>query len=115
VPRTYDDSSDQPIGFGSFQLYPATRILKKDMDPVDIGGRAFYILIALLRRPNEVVTKRELFELVWPNINVDDGSLRTRWGRRGRMRIRRASSRFRLCLRISSGATKQFGRLVRSC
>jgi predicted ATPase/DNA-binding winged helix-turn-helix (wHTH) protein len=72
-----DDSGDRPIGFGPFQLYPAARILKKNLDPVDIGGRAFDILVALLRRPNEIVTKRELFELVWPNIHVDDGSLRT--------------------------------------
>jgi predicted ATPase/DNA-binding winged helix-turn-helix (wHTH) protein len=72
-----DDSEERPIGFGPFQLYPAARILKKNLDPVDIGGRAFDILVALLRRPNEIVTKRELFELVWPNIHVDDGSLRT--------------------------------------
>jgi len=32
-----DDSGDRPIGFGLFQLYPAARILKKDLDPVDIG------------------------------------------------------------------------------
>ena len=71
MPRTSDDSEDRstqgsinsgdrPIGFGPFQLYPAARILKKDLDPVDIGGRAFDILVALLRRPNEIVTKREL-------------------------------------------------------
>ena len=72
-----DDSGDRAIGFGPFHLYPAARILKKNLDPIDIGGRAFDILVALLRRPNEIVTKRELFELVWPNIHVDDGSLRT--------------------------------------
>jgi DNA-binding response OmpR family regulator len=55
-----DESPDQPIGFGPFELYPATRILKKDMGPVDIGGRAFDILVALLRRPNEVVTIAEV-------------------------------------------------------
>src|ERR1700722_3287998 len=76
MPTTSDASADQPIGFGPFQLYPAARILKNDLDTVNIGGRAFDLLLALVRRPNEVVTKRELFELVWPNVNVDDGNLR---------------------------------------
>jgi DNA-binding winged helix-turn-helix (wHTH) protein len=57
MPGAYDESPDQPIGFGPFQLYPATRILKTDIDPVDIGGRAFDIGVALLRRPYEVVTR----------------------------------------------------------
>jgi predicted ATPase/DNA-binding winged helix-turn-helix (wHTH) protein len=76
MPRTSDDSADQPIGFGQFLLYPAARILKKDLDTVNIGGRAFDLLLALLRQPNEIVTKRELFESVWPNVNVDDVNLR---------------------------------------
>jgi predicted ATPase/DNA-binding winged helix-turn-helix (wHTH) protein len=76
MPSKSEDPADRPIGFGPFQLYPATRILKKDLKTVNIGGRAFDILVALLRRPNEIVTKRELFEQVWPNVNVDDGSLR---------------------------------------
>ena len=76
MPRTSDDSTDQPIGFGQFLLYPAARILKKDLDTVNIGGRAFDLLLALLRQPNEIVTKRELFESVWPNVNVDDVNLR---------------------------------------
>jgi DNA-binding winged helix-turn-helix (wHTH) protein len=76
MPSTSEDPADRPIGFGPFQLYPVTRILKKDLETVNIGGRAFDILVALLRRPNEIVTKRELFEQVWPNVNVDDGSLR---------------------------------------
>src|ERR1700678_606607 len=76
MPTTSDDLADPPIGFGPFQLYPTARILKNDLDTVNIGGRAFDLLLALVRRPNEVVTKRELFELVWPNVNVDDGNLR---------------------------------------
>src|ERR1700726_1499520 len=76
MPSTSEDPAERPIGFGPFQLYAVSRILKKDLETVNIGGRAFDILVALLRRPNEIVTKRELFEQVWPNVNVDDGSLR---------------------------------------
>ncbi len=70
------EPTDQPIGFGPFRLYAAARILKRNMETVSIGGRAFDILLALLKRPNDVVTKRDLFEQVWPGIHVNDGNLR---------------------------------------
>jgi predicted ATPase/DNA-binding winged helix-turn-helix (wHTH) protein len=64
------------FSFGPYRLTPGRRLLEKDGVPIIVGGRALDILILLIERPQEVVTKRELFERVWPKLNVDDSSLR---------------------------------------
>ncbi|WP_421914412.1 ATP-binding protein [Mesorhizobium sp.] len=64
------------LSFGRFELYPSERLLKKDGVPLELGGRALDTLIALVSRPNEVVGKRELMAAVWPDVTVDEGSLR---------------------------------------
>ena len=45
--------------------------------PVRIGARALDLLIVLVERAGEVVTKDELFARVWPGLTVDEGNLRT--------------------------------------
>jgi predicted ATPase len=41
-----------------------------------LGGRALDILIVLVEHAGEVVSKRELIAKVWPDVTVNDGSLR---------------------------------------
>ncbi|WP_439369667.1 ATP-binding protein [Bradyrhizobium sp. DASA03120] len=41
-----------------------------------MGARALDILIALVSRPNETIGKKELLSLVWPDIAVEEYSLR---------------------------------------
>ncbi|WP_130901440.1 winged helix-turn-helix domain-containing protein [Pseudomonas sp. Sample_23] len=62
--------------FGPFCVVPAKRLLEKNGAPVEIGGRALDLLIALLIRPGRVLTKSELIKQVWPDIIVEEGSLR---------------------------------------
>ena len=62
--------------FGPFRLFPAERRLLKGETPVQIGSRELDILIALVERAGEVVTKRELFARVWPDVVVEESSLR---------------------------------------
>ena len=64
------------ISFGPFQVVPGKRMLTRHGTPVDIGGRAFDLLLALLERPGRVVGKRELLRRVWPDLVVEEGSLR---------------------------------------
>src|SRR5467141_1995101 len=64
------------ISFGPFSLVASERLLTKDGAPVDLGARALDILIALLSRPNEVVSKNDLLADAWPDVTVDEGSLR---------------------------------------
>ena len=44
--------------------------------PVQIGSRAFDILLVLISRPGEVVSKREIMDRAWAGLTVDEGSLR---------------------------------------
>ncbi|WP_258166714.1 winged helix-turn-helix domain-containing protein [Pseudomonas poae] len=74
-----DDLHDPVVlhfAFGPFRVEPGKRLLTRDDAVVDIGGRALDLLIALLERPGRVVSKRELISLVWPDIVVEEGSLR---------------------------------------
>jgi predicted ATPase/DNA-binding winged helix-turn-helix (wHTH) protein len=64
------------ISFGPFSLVASERLLTKDGVLVDLGGRSLDILINLLSRPNEVVSKRDLLAQVWSDVTVEEGSLR---------------------------------------
>ena len=64
------------IAFGPFQLRAAERLLEKDGVPLKLGSRALDILIALVDRAPGIVSKRELLARAWPDLIVDEGSLR---------------------------------------
>ena len=64
------------ISFGAFSLIASERLLTKSGAPIELGSRALDILIVLLSRPNEVMSKNELLAQVWPDITVEEGSLR---------------------------------------
>ena len=68
--------SQDVLCFGPFRLSTTERLLEKGGEPVQLGSRAFDILIALVERPAEVVSKKELIARVWPDLVVDEGSLR---------------------------------------
>jgi DNA-binding winged helix-turn-helix (wHTH) protein len=63
------------ISFGPFRLLPAQFLLLEGDKPVPLGSRALQILIVLLERPGELVTKQDLMARVWPNIFVDPANL----------------------------------------
>ena len=58
------------VSFGPFHLFAAERQVKKGEEPLQLGGRAFETLIALVERAGEVVTQRELVSRVWPDLTV---------------------------------------------
>lgn len=62
--------------FGPYALYPRERLLTRHGRAVEIGGRSFDLLVALVQRSGEVVSKRDLVDRVWPDVIVEDGSLR---------------------------------------
>jgi DNA-binding winged helix-turn-helix (wHTH) protein len=63
------------ISFGSFRLLPAQRLLLDGNKPVRLGSRALDVLIALVERPNELVSKEELITRVWPRTFVHPANL----------------------------------------
>jgi predicted ATPase/DNA-binding winged helix-turn-helix (wHTH) protein len=64
------------VSFGPFNLVASERLLTKDGAPVELGARSLDILIALLSKPNEVISKQDLLAQVWPDVIVEEGSLR---------------------------------------
>lgn len=64
------------ISFGPFILVAGERLLLKGGAPVELGGRALDILITLASHPNQVIGKKDLLARVWPDITVEEGSLR---------------------------------------
>jgi DNA-binding winged helix-turn-helix (wHTH) protein len=65
------------IAFGPFRLYPRQRLLLEEDKPLRLGSRALDILIALVERPGELVSKRELIAWVWPGIVVEEDNVKT--------------------------------------
>jgi predicted ATPase/DNA-binding winged helix-turn-helix (wHTH) protein len=62
--------------FGSFRLIPAQRRLSEDGKPLRLGSRAFSILLALIERAGETITKEELIARAWPGTVVEEAALR---------------------------------------
>jgi DNA-binding winged helix-turn-helix (wHTH) protein len=63
------------VCFGPFKLIPRQRLLLKGGKQVQLGSRAFEILIALSERPGELISKNELMARVWPGIFVEPANL----------------------------------------
>src|SRR5712691_9063758 len=64
------------LKFGPFELSIGERSLRREGVWLRLGGRALDLLIYLAERPGEVIAKRELIDHVWPDVTVEEGSLR---------------------------------------
>jgi DNA-binding winged helix-turn-helix (wHTH) protein len=69
------DVATSEILFGPFRLLPAQFLLLEGDKPVPLKSRAMLILIVLLERPGELVTRQELMARVWPNLFVEPATL----------------------------------------
>jgi len=61
--------------FGPFRLSAGRRELLAHGAPVQLGARAFDVLLALVQRNGLVATKDELMAEVWPNTVVEENNL----------------------------------------
>jgi non-specific serine/threonine protein kinase len=61
--------------FGDFELQPNRRRLLVDQRPVALGDRAFDVLLALVERSGQLVTKDELLGIAWPGLVVEENNL----------------------------------------
>ncbi|MFZ5672414.1 MAG: ATP-binding protein [Pseudomonadota bacterium] len=71
-----DAAQDMMVSFGPFRLAAARRLLLKGDEPIPIGGRALDLLVTLVDHAGEVLNAHELIERVWPDVTVDESSLR---------------------------------------
>jgi DNA-binding winged helix-turn-helix (wHTH) protein len=63
------------ISFGPFRLLSTQFLLLEGDKPVPLGSRALELLIALLERRGELVSKQDLMARVWPNVFVEPANL----------------------------------------
>jgi predicted ATPase/DNA-binding winged helix-turn-helix (wHTH) protein len=71
-----DDDPQTNLQFGPFELSSKERLLRRGGEVLPLGSRALDILIYLAGRPGEVISKQELIDHVWPDVTVEDGSIR---------------------------------------
>jgi predicted ATPase/DNA-binding winged helix-turn-helix (wHTH) protein len=71
-----DADLSEAVSFGPFRLSAAERRLEKADEPLHLGGRALDILIALVERAGDVVSRKELIARVWPDVIVEEANLR---------------------------------------
>jgi DNA-binding winged helix-turn-helix (wHTH) protein len=64
------------LKFGRFELSVGERLLRREGVVLPLGSRALDILIYLAERPGELIAKQELIDHVWPDVIVEEGSLR---------------------------------------
>ena len=68
-------STPTEVSFGPFRLLRTQFLLLEGDKPVPLGSRALEILIVLLERAGELVSRQELMDRVWPNVFVEPGNL----------------------------------------
>jgi TolB-like protein len=61
--------------FGRIEIRPGERTLLVDGEQVELGSRAFDLLLVLLEHRGRVVGRDELLEKVWPGIVVEESNL----------------------------------------
>jgi predicted ATPase/DNA-binding winged helix-turn-helix (wHTH) protein len=76
VPSRSTGISEKVLTFGPFQLFRSERILRQGAKTVRLGDRALDILIALVERAGEIVSKNELLHYAWPDTVVEENNLR---------------------------------------
>ena len=65
------------IRLGAFELRPSERTLIAGGKAVELGARAFDLLLVLVEQPGRLVSKATLLERVWPRLVVDENNLPT--------------------------------------
>jgi predicted ATPase/DNA-binding winged helix-turn-helix (wHTH) protein len=75
-PKTDRPDCDEPLAFGPFRLDIPGRLLQRDGVDVKIGSRSLDLLIALVERAGDVLSRRELMAHAWAGLVVDEANLR---------------------------------------
>lgn len=88
-------SDEAQYRFGPFEVRPLSRELRKNGVRIKLRDQPFRILVYLLERPSELVTRDELVRLLWPDgtlVDFDKGLNTAVNSLRETLRFRRATS-----------------------
>src|SRR5580704_861224 len=70
-----DGGCEAAIRFGRFVMLPRARQFLVDEQPVDLGSRAFDLLMVLIKAQGKLVTKSEILARVRPDTMVAESNL----------------------------------------
>jgi predicted ATPase/DNA-binding winged helix-turn-helix (wHTH) protein len=106
-----DPMSETPaaIDFRRFRVVPHRRELLAEGRRVELGGRAFDVLMALIEASGAVVDKNTLIDRVWPDRIVEDNSLQAQISA-----LRKAFAADRDLIRTIAGRGYQFTGEIRA-
>jgi DNA-binding winged helix-turn-helix (wHTH) protein/TolB-like protein/Tfp pilus assembly protein PilF len=68
-------SNLQPLRIGEWGADPASNTLSRGHESVRVEPKAMEVLMRLAADPGQVVTRRQLFDAVWPGVVVGDEAL----------------------------------------
>src|ERR1700746_425505 len=97
------------LEFGRFRVLLRRRRLLADGVPVELGTRAFDLLLVLLEADGALVTKEELLDRVWPGVVVCEQSLKVQISA-----LRKALGADRNLIRTEFGLGYRFIGILRS-
>jgi DNA-binding winged helix-turn-helix (wHTH) protein len=101
VPRAFS--------LGPFRIVPRARLLERGGSRTRVGSRAFDRICVSVNCPREVVSKSELIARVWPDLTVEENSLRFHIagdGREGKRYITNVAGRgYRFVARVDCTAS----------
>ncbi len=69
------ETDEAGFAFGRFCVLPRRRQMLADGAPVELGTRAFDVLLVLLEAQGALVTKDELLHRVWPGAVVEENNI----------------------------------------
>ena len=101
--------AEASIEFGRFRVLLRRRRLLADGVPVELGTRAFDLLLVLLEADGKLVTKGELLSRVWPGIVVSEENLKVQISA-----LRKALGADRNLIRTEFGRGYRFIGILRS-
>jgi DNA-binding winged helix-turn-helix (wHTH) protein len=102
-------NAETALEFGRFRVPLRRRQLFADGVPVELGTRAFELLLALLEADGALVTKDELLSRVWPGIVVAEENLKVQVSA-----LRKALGEDRDVIRTEVGRGYRFTGVLRS-
>src|SRR5512132_3141369 len=64
------------IRFGDFVLDSSTRQLERGDEPVHLTGKAFQLLVLLAGERPRVISKKEIYDTLWPDVYVQEANIK---------------------------------------
>jgi DNA-binding winged helix-turn-helix (wHTH) protein len=107
--RSRPAAADAMLEFGRFRILLHRRQLVADGVPIELGTRAFDLLLVLLEADGSLVTKNELMSRVWPGFVVAEENLKVQISA-----LRKALGEDRDFIRTEFGRGYRFTAAVRS-